>query len=107
MAADIAEARVTGWYWRVIQPGRISPGYTLDRLQAAPTSPTLPESCLRSCLVQLDLGDLHDGLREPFQQRRGRARVLPIQGHVQRRIRHQLDEMPAVEVFADQGLRMQ
>lgn len=46
MAAYIAEARLTGWYWRVIQPGRITPGDTLELLQAAPTAPTLHEAML-------------------------------------------------------------
>lgn len=44
MAAYIAEARLTGWYWRVIEPGRVAPGDTLDLLQAAPTAPTLSEA---------------------------------------------------------------
>jgi MOSC domain-containing protein YiiM len=26
MAAFIAEQRLTGWYWRVVQPGRVAPG---------------------------------------------------------------------------------
>lgn len=46
MAAYIAEARLTGWYWRVIWPGRISPGDALDLLQAAPTAPKLHEAML-------------------------------------------------------------
>jgi len=46
MAAYIAEARLTGWYGRVIQPGRISPGDTLDLLKAEPTAPTLSEAML-------------------------------------------------------------
>lgn len=46
MAAYIAEALLTGWYWRVIQPGLISPGDSLDLLQAAPNAPTLHEAML-------------------------------------------------------------
>lgn len=46
MAAYIAETRLTGWYWRVIQPGRVSPGDSLELLQPAPTAPTLHEALL-------------------------------------------------------------
>ena len=35
MAAFIAEQDLTGWYWRVIDPGRVSPGDPLALAQAA------------------------------------------------------------------------
>lgn len=41
MAAFIAEQALTGWYWRVSQPGTVSPGDTLDLDQAAVGAPTL------------------------------------------------------------------
>lgn len=44
MAAYIAEALLTGWYWRVIKPGQVSPGNTLDLLQPASNAPTLHEA---------------------------------------------------------------
>jgi MOSC domain-containing protein YiiM len=44
MAAYIAKSRMTGWYWRVIQPGKVPPGDTLDFLEAAPNAPTLHEA---------------------------------------------------------------
>lgn len=40
MAAFIAEQRLTGWYWRVISPGRVAPGDALI-LEAASAAPTL------------------------------------------------------------------
>ncbi len=40
MAAFIAEHRLTGWYWRVLTPGRVSPGDDL-RLEATSTGPGL------------------------------------------------------------------
>jgi len=46
MAGFIAEHLLTGWYWRVVQPGHVSPGDTLDRLHAAPQAPTLREAQL-------------------------------------------------------------
>ena len=44
IAAFIAEQKLTGWYWRVLTPGRVAPG---DRLawEASPAgSPTLAEA---------------------------------------------------------------
>lgn len=46
MAAYIAECLLTGWYWRVIQPGRVHPDDTLDLLQPAANAPTLHEAML-------------------------------------------------------------
>lgn len=46
MAAFIAEHRLTGWYWRVITPGRVSPGDKLE-LQSRPSdSLSLAEAML-------------------------------------------------------------
>ena len=41
MAAFIAEHGLTGWYFRVLQPGIVAPGDTLECLDAAPEAPTL------------------------------------------------------------------
>ncbi|NML27804.1 MOSC domain-containing protein [Zoogloea dura] len=46
MAGFIAEHLLTGWYWRVVQPGYVSPGDTLDLLHAAADTPTLREAQL-------------------------------------------------------------
>lgn len=44
MAEFIAKQRITGWYWRVLQPGRVAPGDMLERLEAAVQAPTLQEA---------------------------------------------------------------
>ena len=41
MAAFIAEQRLTGWYFRVLQPGTVTPDATLDLVEAAANAPTL------------------------------------------------------------------
>jgi len=41
MAAFIADQALTGWYWRVIQPGIVSPGDSLDLEQTVPGAPSL------------------------------------------------------------------
>ena len=42
MAAFIAEHRLTGWYWRVLTPGRVTPGDALE-LESAADSFTLAD----------------------------------------------------------------
>jgi MOSC domain-containing protein YiiM len=44
MAAYIDEALLTGWYWRVVRPGQIAPGDTLDVRVPASGAPTLREA---------------------------------------------------------------
>lgn len=44
MAAFIVETRITGWYWRVIEPGAARPGDALELEHAATESPTLAEA---------------------------------------------------------------
>ncbi len=44
MAAFIVEARITGWYWRVLRPGRVQPGDGLEPVDAAPDAPTLRDA---------------------------------------------------------------
>jgi MOSC domain-containing protein YiiM len=41
MAAFIAEQALTGWYWRVITPGTINPGDSLELDQPGSNAPTL------------------------------------------------------------------
>jgi len=41
MAAFIAEHGLTGWYWRVLQPGLVRPGDELRPLDCAANAPTL------------------------------------------------------------------
>ena len=41
MAAYIAEQRLTGWYFRVLQPGTVAPEASLDLVEAAADAPTL------------------------------------------------------------------
>lgn len=41
MAAFIAEHALTGWYWRVVTPGTVAPGDSLELDQTALNAPTL------------------------------------------------------------------
>jgi MOSC domain-containing protein YiiM len=44
MAMFIAASGLTGWYWRVLRPGTVKPGDTLDLLEPAADAPTLREA---------------------------------------------------------------
>lgn len=44
MAAFIAEHQLTGWYWRVLTPGRVAPGDELQREAPASAALTLAEA---------------------------------------------------------------
>jgi MOSC domain-containing protein YiiM len=44
MAAFIDQHLLTGWYWRVLQPGMVNPSDTLQLHQAASHAPTLYEA---------------------------------------------------------------
>lgn len=57
MAAYIAEHRLTGWYWRVLTPGRVAPGDALE-LETAVDSFTLAEAMLRWQAHRPALADL-------------------------------------------------
>lgn len=46
MAAFIAEHRLTGWYWRVLTPGRVVPGDNLSCEASDPDAFTLAEAML-------------------------------------------------------------
>jgi len=44
MAQFIAASGLTGWYWRVLQPGTVAPGEPLERIASEPEAPTLREA---------------------------------------------------------------
>lgn len=46
MAQFIAEQGLTGWYWRVIEPGHVDPGDTLELEQSDPSAFTLADAML-------------------------------------------------------------
>lgn len=59
MAAFIAEHLLTGWYWRVLEPGQVLPGDSLELLHPAHDAPTLHEAMLlwrehRPALAELE-----------------------------------------------------
>ena len=73
MAAFIAEHRLTGWYWRVVTPGRVTLGDSLELLQAA-DSFTLAEAMLcwqshRPALADLEMLAASPGIAKNWQQK--------------------------------------
>ena len=58
MVAFIAEHRLTGWYWRVVAPGRVAPGDSLELQHPAEGSFTLAEAMLCWQAHRPDLADL-------------------------------------------------
>jgi MOSC domain-containing protein YiiM len=73
MAAYIAEHRLTGWYWRVLTPGRVAPGDALALESAADTF-TLAEAMLRwqahrPALADLDKLAAAPGIAENWRQK--------------------------------------
>lgn len=73
MAAFIAEQRLTGWYWRVVTPGRVAPGDALEMLQPADGF-TLAEAMLcwqdhRPALADLEKLAASPGIAENWQQK--------------------------------------
>jgi len=74
MAAFIAEHRLTGWYWRVVQPGQVAPGDSLELLAAAESAFTLAEAMLcwqahRPALADLEKIAASPGIAENWQQK--------------------------------------
>jgi MOSC domain-containing protein YiiM len=74
MAAFIAEHRLTGWYWRVVTPGRVAPGDSLEFLVAADTTLSLAEAMLRwqshrPALAELDEIAASPGIAKSWQQK--------------------------------------
>ncbi len=73
MAAYIAEHRLTGWYWRVLTPGRIAPGDTLE-LGAAADTLTLAEAMMcwqahRPTLADLEKLAAAPGIADHWRQK--------------------------------------
>lgn len=73
MAAFIAEQRLTGWYWRVLTPGRVAPGDALELVQSATTF-TLAEAMLcwqahRPALADLEKLATSPGIAQNWQQK--------------------------------------
>lgn len=73
MAAFIAEYRLTGWYWRVIATGYVSPGDTLE-LERSADAFTLAQAMLCWQTHRPTLGDLEKlaatpGIAENWQQK--------------------------------------
>lgn len=60
MAAFIAEQALTGWYWRVITPGTINPGDSLELDQPGSNAPTLAAA--------MALWQVHRPLAEELEQ---------------------------------------
>lgn len=74
MAAFIAEQRLTGWYWRVLTPGRVTPGDELLLEDSPPDNPTLAEAMLlwqthRPELAELERLARVDALADNWRQK--------------------------------------
>jgi MOSC domain-containing protein YiiM len=74
MAAFIAEHRLTGWYWRVVAPGRVTPGDTLELVMAAEGRFSLAEAMLswqahRPALADLESLAASPGIAHSWQQK--------------------------------------
>lgn len=74
MAAFIAEHRLTGWYWRVLLPGVVAPGDSLEIDQLAQGAFTLSEAMRvwqahRPALNDLEMLAATPGIAENWQQK--------------------------------------
>ncbi|UCV15167.1 MOSC domain-containing protein [Quatrionicoccus australiensis] len=74
MALFIAELRLTGWYWRVLTPGRVEPGAELILEQTASNSLTLAAALLlcqahRPPLAELATLAAAPGIAQGWQQK--------------------------------------
>ena len=74
MAQFIAEQRLTGWYWRVLTPGTVSPGDELLLEQSDPNAYTLAEAMLcwqahRPPLADLEKLAASPGLADNWRQK--------------------------------------
>ena len=95
MAAFIAEHRLTGWYWRVLTPGTVSPG---DEL--------LPEDAAENALTLAAAMTLWHSHRPPLDELARLADTPGIASQWQDKIRQRLDYLrrapetaPAVTKF--------
>ena len=76
MAAFIAEQRLSGWYWRVLSPGRVAPGDELLPQQLAAGAPTLAAAMAlwqthRPALADLEQLAATAGIATQWQQKIG------------------------------------
>lgn len=74
MAAFIAEQRLSGWYWRVLSPGRVAPGDELLPQQLAAGAPTLAAAMAlwqahRPALADLEQLAATAGIAAQWQQK--------------------------------------
>lgn len=74
MAQFIAEQRLTGWYWRVVEAGRVEPGATLERVESDPDAYTLGEAMRlwqahRPPLADLEKLAAASGIAENWKQK--------------------------------------
>ena len=74
MAAFIAEQRLCGWYWRVVQPGRVAPGEQLLPWQIAADAPSLASAMAlwqthRPALSDLEQLAASAGIATQWQQK--------------------------------------
>lgn len=74
MAEFIAHERLTGWYWRVVTPGTVSPGDSLDIERAATEAFTLAEAMQcwqahRPALADLEKLAATPGIAENWKQK--------------------------------------
>lgn len=74
MAAFIAEHRLTGWYWRVVTPGRVAPGDELLPDQPATRAGTLGEAMAlwqahRPPIVELEKLATTPGIAEEWKKK--------------------------------------
>ncbi len=84
MAAFIDAARLTGWYWRVLRPGRVSPGDTLDLLVPAPEAPTLQEAMVLWREHRPSLGELERLAQTPGIASRWRDKITQRLSYLKR-----------------------
>lgn len=75
ITAYVADHLLTGWYWRVVEPGRVSPGDTLDLLTPASDAPTLREAMLLWQEHRPPLAELERLARMPGVATRWREKI--------------------------------
>ena len=74
MAEFIAHERLTGWYWRVLTPGTVSPGDALELEHSDPLAFTLAEAMLlwqahRPQLADLEMLAASPGIADHWRQK--------------------------------------
>ena len=75
MAAFIVAQRITGWYWRVVQPGLVEPGDALELAQRTPRAATLREALDTWHAPQPSVGDLQRLAQTPGIAAHWRSRI--------------------------------